>query len=46
MGGIGPTAGVVAQQIPGISNRIGKAADSATHFSNYPGSLSSAKLAM
>ena len=32
MGGIGPTMGNVAQQIPGISNRIGKTADPATRF--------------
>jgi len=38
MGGIAPTTGIVAQQIPGISNRIGKTADPATHFSNFPGS--------
>jgi hypothetical protein len=36
MGGIGPTTGIVAQQIPGISNRIGKTADPAAHFSNSP----------
>jgi hypothetical protein len=36
MGGIGPTTGIVAQQILGISNRIGKTADPATHFSNCP----------
>jgi hypothetical protein len=46
MGGIGPTTGIVAQQIPGISNRIGKTADPATRFSNFPESSSWAKRAM
>jgi hypothetical protein len=45
MGGIGPTTGGLAQQIPGISNRIGKTADPATHFSNFPGNSSWAKRA-
>jgi hypothetical protein len=33
----------IAQQIPEISNRIGKTADPSTHFSNFPGSSSWAK---
>jgi len=37
IGGIGPPTGTVAQQILGISNRIGKTADTATRFSNFLG---------
>jgi hypothetical protein len=33
---IGPTTGIVAQQIPGISNRIGKTADPVIHLPNFP----------
>ncbi|MGO8697215.1 MAG: hypothetical protein ACLQVY_05795 [Limisphaerales bacterium] len=41
MGDIGPTTGIVAQQILEISNQIGKMAhpDPATHYSNLPRSL-------
>jgi hypothetical protein len=34
LGGIEPATGIVAQQILGISNRIGKTATTATCFSN------------